>query len=114
SPRWLLVGLVVGLAAGASAGLRRAPRLRAVGIRVGVVVAAMLLGAAALEVGSSGYVARHALVRSEFDAPAAAILSRLPSFTRGDRPVAAAPVALGLLAGDSLRHQLALIGEREP
>jgi hypothetical protein len=67
-----------------------------------------------LSIGSSGYLARHALIRVEWDATPAAFLSSRPGFGSGHAPVATAPVALGPEAGDRLTHRSSVVGEREP
>lgn len=109
---WLLYGIIAGSVLAAvplgSGAIRRA-RLSSVAFAVG----ALLLGSLVLSAASSGYLARHARVASQWDAPVAAYLSSLPSFVHDRLPVAATPITLGLLAGDRLRHRISLIGPRE-
>jgi hypothetical protein len=115
---WVVTGAAAGAAAGALAALRRRRRrpprswLPAVPARA-AAPAGMLACALFLAAGTDGFLARHALVRSEWDAAPAAFLSSRPGFRTDRASVATAPVALGLLAGDHLTHRLAVVGQSE-
>jgi hypothetical protein len=115
---WLAPGVAIGALAALASGsaLAAVARARSGAARLIAPAAALICavaGALVLAAGSSGYVARHAKVATELDAPVAAFLNAQPGFAHTRLAVAAAPVASGLLAGDRLKHPLSLIGERE-
>ncbi len=105
---WLAPGVLIGAALAAAAPALARPRSLP---RAGAAVTAALASAVGLALGSSGYLARHAKVVTEWDAAAAGFLARQPGFSSGRMAVAAAPDALGPLAGDRLRHRVSLISE---
>jgi len=124
---WLTGGMIAGALMGALCGSRSGPAWlaqavsrhaaapsfeRAIG--AGGVLLMIAAGGVLLTAGSGGFVARHALVVYDWDASVARFLSSRPSFHAGRLPIATAPGALGLLAGDRLHHPLALISEHEP
>ena len=78
-----------------------------------VPAVACVVGGALLAPAASGYLSRYQgpdlMGRGLFD-----WLSSTPHFTAGADPVAIAPVGLGLLSGDDLRHRVDLIGVSEP
>jgi hypothetical protein len=106
---WLGAGVVVGAVAAAVAREIRLPRFARGAAGATLAVAALV----ALSIGSSGFLARHGLVATEWDAAAAAFLSSRPGFGSAHEPVATAPVAIGPEAGDHLTHRISLIGENE-
>lgn len=110
---WLWTGVVVGAVVSAVAPVvapgGRLARLGRTVVGATFAVAALV----ALSIGSSGFLARHALVATEWDAGAAAFLSSRAGFGSGHEPVASAPVAIGPEAGDRLSHRISLIGESE-
>jgi hypothetical protein len=66
------------------------------------VAAVAIVAGIVLSAGSAEFVARHAQIVSELDAPVSAVLAGRPGYGSGNAPVAVAPFTLGLLAGDRL------------
>jgi hypothetical protein len=119
---WLVPGLIAGAVVAVLPLARLRPRLvagtawggrgRLVGVGASVAVAVAF--AVVLAKTSNGYLARHTAVASEIDQPVATYLASRPGFEFGHTPVATTPVSFGLLAGDTLGHQISLIAERVP
>jgi hypothetical protein len=107
---WLATGVLAGTAlAATSRYIRAAPR----GAAAAASLVLILACGAGLAVGSTGFLARHAKVVAEWDAAAAGFLLRQPDYDHGRVTVAAAPDALGPLAGDRLQHRISLIGQTD-
>jgi hypothetical protein len=101
---WLYAGVVAGAGLSVLGGPWVARRVRTQGL----VLCGCVAGVAFVAIGGSGFVSRHALVSGEVDA-------RLEAFFAvhsGPAPIAAAPFAPGLLAGDSLSHRVTLLPRR--
>jgi hypothetical protein len=122
---WLAPGIVLGAAAGGATALparylrrarfARSPGGRAVGapLRTLLWIVAAASAAVLLARFSAGYVIRHSTVATEVDHPVAAYFASIPAFQHSRAPIATSPIALGLVAGDTLEHPIGLVGEHE-
>ncbi len=112
--KWLLGGALLGavLAAAARrpAGVLRRRPLRLAGVAVGALA---LLAAGALAAASPGYVMRNTVPVTGWAAPLLQWFAGVPAFRDGSDPITTTPPAVGLLAGDELRHGVRVIGQRE-
>jgi hypothetical protein len=107
----LPLGALLGALAALAGGARATAAVRRGAVLAGALVALGAASAAVLALASSRFIARHAAVTSELDAPLMAVLDTDPAYVSGNAPVAAAPGTPGLLAGNRLAHRVSLIAE---
>ncbi|HEX8742408.1 MAG TPA: hypothetical protein VF712_04675 [Thermoleophilaceae bacterium] len=109
--------LLAGAAAGVLAGAAVAPRLVARAIPGWSGPAALVVLVTVLSVAAPGFMDRHARVDLGFTPGYEGLLTALgdrAGFDDDERPVAFAPIVLGTLSGDRLRHPVELIPADEP
>jgi len=104
---------VVAAAAGTAAGVLAGSWGKAPALGGARAAALVVAGALALVPTTSGYMDRYALtpstLTSEHLAKVVAWFAALPGYAEDDRPVAATPIQIGVLAGDRLRHPVELM-----